>query len=197
MAIASCAVRFADLQLDSAEYMGMPAANPKHVFIIRETFNISRLQTSAGQQKFRLAVKNGNRNQIFVHAVHAASARAAVISTPSGVALPAKHHSLWAGNIPRGGVEGHRRILGRDADNGAIEMVKSFFIYDGRNFSGDASGARVFVQNNNLAGFAHGLSNGFAIQRRQACEGPGFRPRCLPCLTTLQPPKPHAPWRHK
>ena len=36
--------RLSDLQLDSAEYVGMPAADAKHVFIIREAFDVSRFQ---------------------------------------------------------------------------------------------------------------------------------------------------------
>ena len=32
--------RFSHLQLDSAEYMGMPATDAKHVFIIREAFDV-------------------------------------------------------------------------------------------------------------------------------------------------------------
>jgi hypothetical protein len=33
--------RLSHLQFDSARYMGMPAADAKHVFIIREAFDIS------------------------------------------------------------------------------------------------------------------------------------------------------------
>ena len=44
--------RFAHLQLDPAEYMGMPAANTKHVFIIREAFNVGGFQARARQQEF-------------------------------------------------------------------------------------------------------------------------------------------------
>jgi hypothetical protein len=47
--------------------MGMPAANAKHVFIIREAFDIRGFQASAGQQEFWLAVKDGDRNEVFVH----------------------------------------------------------------------------------------------------------------------------------
>ncbi|HMH08814.1 MAG TPA: hypothetical protein VK579_19210 [Terriglobales bacterium] len=38
----------AHLQRDPAEYMGMPAANPKDVFIIREAFDVSRFEAGAG-----------------------------------------------------------------------------------------------------------------------------------------------------
>ena len=47
-------IRIAHLQLDPAEYMGMPAANAKHVFIIREAFNVGGFQAGARQQEFRL-----------------------------------------------------------------------------------------------------------------------------------------------
>jgi hypothetical protein len=66
MAIASCASDSYTC-LDSTEYVGMPAANPQHIFIIREAFDVSRLQTGAGQQEFWLAVKNGDGNEAFLH----------------------------------------------------------------------------------------------------------------------------------
>ena len=65
--------RFAHLQLDPTEYMGMPAANPKHILIIRETFDRSRFQASAGQQEFRLTVKDCDGDEIFEHVVYCAA----------------------------------------------------------------------------------------------------------------------------
>ena len=59
--------RFSHLQLDPAEYMRVPAADAKHVFIIREAFDVSGFQTAAGQQEIRLAVKHRDGYEIFVH----------------------------------------------------------------------------------------------------------------------------------
>jgi hypothetical protein len=37
------------------------------VFIIREAFDVSRFQAGTGQQEFRLAVKDGDGNEAFIH----------------------------------------------------------------------------------------------------------------------------------
>ncbi len=47
-------IRTAFLQLESTEYVRVPATDAKHVFIIREALDISRFQTGSSQQKFGL-----------------------------------------------------------------------------------------------------------------------------------------------
>ncbi len=58
---------FSHLQFDAAEYVRVPTADAKHVFIIREALDISRFETAAGQEKFRLAMKDRDGDQIFLH----------------------------------------------------------------------------------------------------------------------------------
>ena len=59
--------RLSHLQFDPAENMGMPTADAKHVFIIREALDISRFQAGAGEQELWLAVKDGYGNEVFLH----------------------------------------------------------------------------------------------------------------------------------
>jgi hypothetical protein len=57
-----------------------------------------------------------------------------------------------------GGENGTGGILRRDADDGAVEIVESFFVDDGGNFAGEASGAGVLVQDDDLVGLLHGCA---------------------------------------
>jgi len=60
-------IGFADLQLDPAEYMRMPAGNAKHVLILSEALDISRFETGTGEQEFGLIEKGGDGHKGFVH----------------------------------------------------------------------------------------------------------------------------------
>ncbi len=65
-------------------------------------------------------------------------------------------------------------IEARDADNGAIEIVKGFFIDDGGDFSGEASCAGVLVEDDDFVCFLHGLRDGFAVERRDGTQVEDF-----------------------
>src|SRR5579872_4179123 len=71
--------------------------------------------------------------------------------------------------------ERHRRVTRDDAHDGSVQVIEDFFIYDGGNFSSDAAGARVLVQDNDLVGVAHRGGNGLAIQRQQGAQVHNFK----------------------
>src|ERR1700687_2071914 len=73
--------------------MRVPAADAKHVFIIREAFDGSGFQTAAGQQELRLAMKQRDGYQVLVH-------DSAKFNNSSAAGLRAIRRSPWAGNIP-------------------------------------------------------------------------------------------------
>jgi hypothetical protein len=148
--------RLSHLQLDSAESMGMPTADAKHVFIIREALDVGRLEPAAGQQEFRLTVEDGDGYQIFVHP----------LPLPSCARLDSRKRLsprglLWLQNSicfqpPRLSQhvaylgqevfflrrrERYGGILGGDAHDGAVEIGEGFFIDDGRDFAGKTSRA--------------------------------------------------------
>src|SRR6266403_3130123 len=66
------------------------------------------------------------------------------------------------------------RIERRQADDGTIEIVKRFFVNDRGNFSGQTSGARVFVQNDHFVGLLNGGGNRLAIERRDRTQVDDF-----------------------
>jgi hypothetical protein len=53
-------IRFGYLQLDSAEYMRMPARNAKRVLIRREALDARRFEAGAGEKILGLAVEHGD-----------------------------------------------------------------------------------------------------------------------------------------
>ena len=52
-----------------------------------------------------------------------------------------------------------------DADDGAVEIVEGFFVDDGGDFSGEASGAGVLVEDDDFVCLLHRLRDGFAVER--------------------------------
>ena len=70
--------------------------------------------------------------------------------------------------------EWDRGIEPGDADDGAVEIVEGFFVDDGGEFAGDASGAGVFVQEDDFVGLAHGLRDGFAVERGERAQVEDF-----------------------
>src|SRR6267378_7032099 len=68
----------------------------------------------------------------------------------------------------------NRRIERRQTDDGAIEIVERFFVNDRGNFSGQTSGARVFVQNDDFVGLLYGGGNRLAIERRDRAQVEDF-----------------------
>src|SRR6267378_1227691 len=58
---------------------------------------------------------------------------------------------------------GDGRVEGSDAEDRTVEVVEGFFEEDGGDFSGDASGFGVFVDDEAFVGFADGLKNGFLV----------------------------------
>src|SRR5205807_3198502 len=66
------------------------------------------------------------------------------------------------------------RIERRQADDGTIEVVERFFVNDRGNFSGQTSGARVFVQDDDFVGLLYGGGNRLAIERRDRTQVEDF-----------------------
>ena len=66
--------------------------------------------------------------------------------------------------------ERHRCIKGGNAHDGAVEIVKRFFIDDGCKFAGQAAGLCVFMQKNDFVGFLYGLRDGIAIERAERAQ---------------------------
>ena len=66
--------------------------------------------------------------------------------------------------------EWDRRVKARNADDGAVEIIESFFVDDGGNFTGEASGAGMLVQDNHLVCLLHRLRDGFAIEWRDGAQ---------------------------
>src|SRR5204862_6788597 len=96
-------IGFADLQLDPAEYMRMPARNAKHVLILSEALDIGRFEAGTGKQEFSLIEEGGDGHKRFVH--HYGLFREAKFACrPPGnkpliFSLHGPHRQLWAGNI--------------------------------------------------------------------------------------------------
>jgi hypothetical protein len=61
-----------------------------------------------------------------------------------------------------------------DANDRTIEIVEGFFIDDGGDFSGEASGAGVLVQNDDLIRLLDGLRDGFAIDGNERAQVEDF-----------------------
>src|SRR5580658_5530803 len=55
------------------------------------------------------------------------------------------------------------RVEACDADDGAVEIVESFFVDDGGDLAGEASGAGVFVEDDDFVCLLYGCCDGFAI----------------------------------
>src|SRR5579864_8823189 len=66
--------------------------------------------------------------------------------------------------------EWDRRIQSGDADDWRVEIVESFLVNDGGDFSSDAAGSRVLVQKNDFVGFPDCLDDSFAIERGQRTQ---------------------------
>src|SRR5579864_8471174 len=66
--------------------------------------------------------------------------------------------------------ERDRGVEACDADDGAVEIVEHLFIYDGGDFASQASGAGVFVQDDDLVRLLHRLYDGFAVERRDGAQ---------------------------
>jgi hypothetical protein len=61
-----------------------------------------------------------------------------------------------------------------DADDGAVEIVEGFFVDDGGDFSGEASGAGVLVEDDDFVGLLYGLRDGFAVERGEGAQVEDF-----------------------
>jgi len=57
-----------------------------------------------------------------------------------------------------------------DADEGPVEIVEGFFGKDGGDFTRNASGFGVFVDDQALIGFSHGVENGFFVERHERAQ---------------------------
>jgi hypothetical protein len=77
--------------------MGMPATDAKHVFIIREALDVGRFQAGAGQQEFRLAMKDRDGDEIFLHLNSLAELRSA---GQPGAAVPTWFSMLSTAGLP-------------------------------------------------------------------------------------------------
>src|ERR1700735_1467437 len=55
------------------------------------------------------------------------------------------------------------RVEACDADDGAVEIVEGFFVDDGGDFAGEASGAGVFVEDDDFVRLLYCCCDGFAI----------------------------------
>ena len=53
-----------------------------------------------------------------------------------------------------------------NSDDGTIEVIERLFVDDGGDFAGEASSARVLVQDNHFVRLPHSLRDGFAVERR-------------------------------
>jgi len=70
----------------------------------------------------------------------------------------------WNGRVERG-----------EAHDWAVEVVEGVFVDDGGDFSGEASGARVLVKNNDFVGLLHGGDDCLAIERRDGAQVDDFQ----------------------
>src|SRR5579864_8478946 len=70
--------------------------------------------------------------------------------------------------------EWDRRVQSGDADDRRVQIVESFLINDGRDFSCDASGPRIFVQQDEFVCFFDRLRDGFAVEGRQGSQVEDF-----------------------
>ena len=61
--------------------------------------------------------------------------------------------------------ERNRGVLRGDADDGTVEVVEHFFINDSCDFTSEAAGAHVLVQQNDFVGFANRVGDCFAVER--------------------------------
>ena len=68
----------------------------------------------------------------------------------------------------------NRGVQSCDADDGAVEIIEGFFIDDGCDFSGEASGTRVLVKDDDFVRLLHGLRDGFAIDRVECAQVEDF-----------------------
>src|SRR5215467_2716730 len=66
--------------------------------------------------------------------------------------------------------KGDCRVEAGDSDDRSIEVVESFFIDDSRNFSGQASGPGVFVEEDDLVRPFHGLRDGWAVDGDEGAQ---------------------------
>src|SRR5579859_1500849 len=66
--------------------------------------------------------------------------------------------------------ERDRGIEACDADDGAVEVVEGFFVDDGGDFSGEASGAGVLVEDDDLVRLLYRLRDGFPVERGDGAE---------------------------
>src|SRR5579871_3962890 len=70
--------------------------------------------------------------------------------------------------------EWNRRVQPGDANDGAVEVVESFFVDDGGDLSGEASSAGVLVKDDDLVRLLHRLGDGFAVDRRYSAQVDNF-----------------------
>ena len=61
-----------------------------------------------------------------------------------------------------------------DADDGAVEIVEGFFVDDGGDFSGEASGAGVLVEDDDFVGLLYRGGDGFAIDGDERAQVEDF-----------------------
>src|SRR5262249_15903860 len=66
--------------------------------------------------------------------------------------------------------ERDRLIERRDADDGAVKILKGFFIDDRGDLAGKTTGLGVLVEKNDFVGLLHGLNDGRAIERRERAQ---------------------------
>src|SRR5205085_11235433 len=66
--------------------------------------------------------------------------------------------------------EGHRRVERSDADDRAVEIVESFFVDDGRDFSGQTPGTRMLVKDDYFVRLLDRFDYGGAIERRYRAQ---------------------------
>src|ERR1700685_4594649 len=66
--------------------------------------------------------------------------------------------------------EWDRRIQTGDADDGAVEIVEGFFVDNGGDFTGEASGAGVLVQDDDFVRLLYRLRYGFAVERGDGAQ---------------------------
>src|SRR5205807_107909 len=59
---------------------------------------------------------------------------------------------------------------GGDTDDGAVQIVETFFVDDGGDLAGDAAGLGVLVQDDDLVRAAHTGDDGGAIEREQRAQ---------------------------
>src|SRR5579864_3239477 len=70
--------------------------------------------------------------------------------------------------------EGDCGIEAGDADDGAVEVVEGFFVDDGGDFSGEASGAGMLVEDDDFVGLLHRLRDGFAVDGNERTQVEDF-----------------------